>query len=199
MNSTEPSEECTGQPRTLREGVFTGTIEFRGERGFVQLEGPQAEGSMSVLPPWRCPEPEGLAPFAISSRLLGPHLRAGQGKKKVATLYAASRHCLCLFGASVRRDGSSTFFGVKAEEREGMKISRATLAEGKGSAFLFDHAKGTATLKPPPPLSGRASFAERPGRVLWRSTIRVPLPGAGPLRTDGPGFKASLSWENGSG
>ena len=194
LSSTEPGEGCTGKPRTLREGVFSGTFEFRGERGYVRMEAPQAAGSMSVISHWECPGAESLAPFASASRtaaLLRP--RAAQEKAGSASLYAISRRCQCLFGAGVRGRGETVFFGAKHERREGMEISRVTSVEGGTGAFLFDHAAGSATLRPPPPLSGHASFEERPGADLWRSTIRVPLLGADPLRTDGPGFQVSLS------
>lgn len=193
LDSTEPSPGCTGAPRTLREGIFTGTIDFTGERGYVRIEGPQAEGSMSVLPEWRCiDEPEH---FAGASRLLA---RDSQERIEHASLYAASRHCSCLFSAEMRHRGRkgqlkrSFFYGVKEERREGMEIYRATQAFGAPSALVFDAAAGTVTLRPPRPLSGRATLRARSGRYLWRSTIRVPLLGADPLRTGGPGFRAIL-------
>jgi hypothetical protein len=199
LDSTDPSEGCTGAPRTLREGVFTGTIDFTGERGYVRLEGPQAEGSMSVLPEWRCvDEPSSSLPFAGASRLLA---QSSKDESEHASLHADNRRCLCFFSAGMHhrdrkgRKGRSIFLGVKAESREGMEIVRATQAFGKPSAFVFNHTAGTATLRPPRPLSGRATFKERPGRDLWRSTIRVPLLGAAPLRTGGPGFRAGLQPE----
>jgi hypothetical protein len=197
LSSTEPGEGCMGKPRTLHEGIFSGTIEFTGERGYVRIEAPQADGSMSVISHWECPGAESLAPFANALRTAA-QLRPRGRKEEAgsASLYAASRHCQCLFGAGVRRHrggGQSTFFGARHERREGMEISRVTSVRGGAGAFLFDHAAGTATLRPPPPFSGYASYEERPGTDLWRSTIRVPLLGADPLRTDGPGFQASLS------
>src|SRR4029077_13550519 len=89
LSSTEPGEGCTGKPRTLREGVFSGTIEFRGERGYVRIDASQAAGSMSVISPWECPEAESLAPFANASpaaALLRP--RGARGKAQAASLYA---------------------------------------------------------------------------------------------------------------
>jgi len=83
--------------------------------------------------------------------------------------------------------------GAKIEIREGMDIWRATEVRGPASAFDFDHAAGTASLRPPAPFTGHASFAARPhGRGLWRSTIRVPLLGANPIDTGGPGFRVTL-------
>jgi hypothetical protein len=196
LNSTEPGEGCTGAPRTLREGVFAGTIDFTGERGFVRIEGPQATGSMSVISQWECPEAEAMDPFARVARLSAVTSRDEKGERESATLSAASRDCSCYFAAGVhhrRSGGKSIFLGAKLEEREGMDITRATQVIGPASAFDFDHKVGKATLRAPSPLSGRASFEARPhGRGLWRSTIRVPLLGADPLKTGAPGFAATL-------
>jgi hypothetical protein len=196
LNSTEPGEGCTGAPRTLREGIFAGTIDFTGERGFVRLEGPQATGSMSVISQWECPEAEAMDPFARPSRLLAATSRDKKGERESATLSAGSRGCLCYFAAGVHHrhsGGKSIFSGLKIEKREGMEIERGTQVRGPASAFEFDHSTGTATLRPPGPLSGHASFkTDSHGRGQWRSTIRVPLLGADPIDTGAPGFAASL-------
>jgi len=197
LDSTDPSAGCTGAPRTLREGVFSGTIDFTGERGYVRLEGPQATGSMSVLPEWRCLD-EPPYPFAGASR---SHDHEPRKESENASLHAENRRCLCFFSAGMHhrdrkgRKGRSIFYGVKVERREGMEIFRVTQVFGTPSDFVFNHEAGTATVRPPRPLSGQATFEERPGRDLWRSSIRVPLLGATPLRTGGPGFRARLQPE----
>ncbi len=198
LNSTEPGKGCTGAPRTLREGVFTGTIDFTGEREFVRIEGPQAIGSMSVISQWECPETKAMDHFARVSRLLATTSRDEKGERESATLSAVHRGFSCYFVAGVAHrhsGGKSIFLGVKLEMREGMEIVRATEVHGPASAFDFDfdHAAGTAALRPPAPFSGHASFeAGLHGRGLWRSTIRVPLLGAKPIDTGGPGFAATL-------
>jgi hypothetical protein len=181
------------EPRTLREGVFTGTIEFTGEHEYVQIEGPEAKGSMSVISQWECPEGEKLAPPARISQLSA---RSTRKESKSATLYAGSRRCSCLFAAGVHRGkkrGRSVFYGEQHESREGMEITRVTFASASASAFVVDHEAGTATLRPPPPFSGHAVFRRRShARDLWRSTIRVPVLGADPLRPGGPDSGAIL-------
>jgi hypothetical protein len=190
LDSTEPSEGCTGAPRTLREGVFSGTIDFTGERGFVRIAAPQVTGSMSVISQWECPDNE-FEPFRGGLRsALRP-----KGDDETASLHAYSRGCSCFFGAGLhdRSSGAkSIWYGAKAEEREGMQISRITSIRAAAGTFVFDQKAGTATLRAPSPLTGHAIYKRRPGRDLWRSTIRVPLLGAAPLRTDGPGFRAML-------
>jgi hypothetical protein len=200
LNSTEPGEGCTGAPRTLREGVFAGTIDFTGEREFVRIEGPQATGSMSVISQWKCPEVEAMGAFAGDSRLLAATSRGKKGGRESATLAAVRRDFSSYFVAGVAHrhsGGKSIFLGAKIEIREGMDIWRATEVRGPASAFDFDfdfdHAAGTASLRPPAPFTGHASFAVRPhGRGLWRSTIRVPLLGVKPIDTGGPGFRVTL-------
>jgi hypothetical protein len=195
LNSTEPGEGCTGAPRTLREGVFAGTIDFTGERDYVRIEGP-ATGSMGVISQWECPEAEAMDPFAPVARLSAATSRNEKGGRESATLSAGGRGCSCYFAAGVHHrysGGKSIFLGAKLEKREGMEITRASQVIGPASAFDFDHAAGKATLRPPSPLGGHATFETRPhGRALWRSTIRVPLLGADPIDTGGPGFAASL-------
>ena len=191
LSSTEPSEGCVGEPRTLREGVFTGTIDFTGELEYVRIEGLRAEGSMSVISQWQCPEES--TPFAGASRHLAPSSREG---RKSASLHAFSRRCGCAFDAGFHRGnkrGRSIFYGAQFEISEGMRILRLTSATAGASAFVFDHAAGTATLRPPRPFSGRATFQRRlHGRNLWRSTIRMPFLGAASLNPRGPDFGVEL-------
>lgn len=195
LNSTPPGEGCAGAPRTLREGVFSGMIDFTGEQGFVRIEEPQASGSMSVISQWECPEAEAMDPFARAQRLLAPSSRGERGERESATLYAGGHGCSCYFLAGVHHrlsGGKSVFIGIKREKREGMVIERATQARGPASAFDLDLGAGTVTLRPPAPLRGHASLEGRPGRDLWRSTIQVPLLGADPIDTGAPGFAAIL-------
>ena len=192
LSSTEPSEGCVGESRTLREGIFSGTIDFTGEREYVRIEG-EAAGSMSVIPEWQCPDIEEPMPFASAS---GPLALSSRKKRESATLYAGSRRCSCLFAGAVHRryrGGRSIFYLRREERHEGMEILRETLAKGGPTAFDFNHSAGTATVHPPPPFSGHASFRDHPhGRDLWRSTIRGPLLGAGSVSLFGPGSRAVL-------
>ncbi len=198
LDATEVSPGCTGPPRTLREGVFAGTIAFAGERGYVRIGAPQVEGSMSVFPHWQCPEEDGLNPFAAIPGIAQLSARSAARGRESASLVALGRDCSCFFGAGVHHrhsGGRSVFYGTQFERREGMEIARTTGGLGPASAFDFDfdHEARSAILDPPPPLKGHASFRAGDHRhPLWRSTIRVPLLGAAPLRTDGPGFGAAL-------
>jgi len=192
LDATEVSPGCTGAPRTLREGVFAGTIAFGGERGYVRIEAPQVEGSMSVFPHWQCPEEDGLNPFESIPGVPEPSARPAGRKRESASLVALNRDFSRFFGAGVHHrhsGGRSIFYGGQFERRERMEIARTTAARGPVSAFDYDHEAGTASLDPPPPLKGHAAYRARyRGHVLWQSTIRVPLLGAAPLKTYAPDF-----------
>jgi len=196
LSTTAPAGGCTGAPRTLREGVFTGTIAFTGERGYVRLEGPEASGTMSVISQWDCPGSEVALPYGNTSLLssLRPH-KAGS-ERESASLHLFSFRRPVAFAAGVHHrhsGGRSIFVGYKGELREGMEIIRSTAASGAASRFDYDHKAGTASLRPPRPLSGQATFKRRPdAKPLWRSTIKVPLLGADPIDTSGPGFRVGL-------
>ena len=185
LGSTAPSEGCTGNPRTLREGTFAGTIEFSGERGFVRIEAPAAEGSMSVVSQWQCPDPP-ARPSASSPR----------SGADAATLYAFGRSCDCYLVASVhfRRGGGSRFSAVQVERREGMEIVRASGASAGTGALVVDFATGTASIRPPLPFRGQARLEPRPGgRYLWRGAIRMPFLGSAPVSVTRPDFLISLN------
>lgn len=196
LDATEVSPGCTGAPRTLREGVFAGTIAFAGERGYVRIEAPQVEGSMSVFPHWQCPEEDGLNPFEPIPGVPQLSARPAGRERESASLVALSRDFSSFFGAGVHHrhsGGRSIFYGYQLERRERMEIARTTSALGPAAAFDYDHEAGSATLDPPPPLKGHAAFRTLDRRrTLWRSTIRVPLLGAAPLKPGGSGFGVGL-------
>jgi hypothetical protein len=193
LDETAPSPGCTGEPRTLREGAFAGKIAFAGERGFIRIEAPQVEGSMSVIAPWQCPQEDTLSPFEPVPGFARSSARPADRDRESASLVAFSRgHGF--FGAGVHHrhsGGRSIFYGAKEEHRERMTITRVTSVSGPASDFDFDPEAGTASLDPPQPLKGHASFKGDRRGGIWRSTIRVPLLGSAPLRT-GHGFGAAL-------
>ncbi len=191
---------CEGRPSTFSEGLFIGTIEFTGEREYVRIEAAQVKGTMSVWreSEWQCPRHKRPIRLQGAPRLstLSPRQQS-DAEKEPTSLGAIDYRCLCFFAAYAVRDrrgrGPTTFVGTKLEEREGVKINRVTSAKAGASAFVFDHAAGTARVHPPRPFSGNATFKRRPHRRdLWRSTIQVPLLGADPLSIRGRGFRAAL-------
>jgi hypothetical protein len=189
-----PPKGCSGPPSILGKGDFVGTISFTGERDFVHVEASRVNGILDVEreAEWKCPGRGGpeFRPSAPRRSSVWLERRSEAGSEP-ATLAAKESGCRCYFAAYARRDrhgrGPTFFVGVRSEEREAMKIVRGTYARAGASTFVFDHAAGTATVRPPAPFSGHASFARHPhSPALWKSTLRIPLLGAEPLSFDGP-------------
>jgi hypothetical protein len=170
------------------------TYEVPGDRGNPGQRGDERVARIGMA----LPSTQGSGASSGPSGASGAQLSSASEAERVpATLSAFSRSCLCVFLASTERDrrgrGPSTFFGAKFEKHEGMEINRLTYAEAGASAFVFNHAAGTASVRPPHPFTGHAAFRRRPGRRdLWRGAVRVPLLGADPLVIRGTSFRAKL-------
>lgn len=188
LNSTEPSEGCTGEPRTLREGTFAGTIDFTGERNYVRIKAAQAEGSMSVISQWECPEETNSL-----ARTARPLALSSGSEERAASLIAFGYRCGCTFAAGLhfhKGRARTIFYGLKGEKREGMEIARGVVARGGAPTFAVDLMAGNATVRPPRPFRGQATlergFGDDP---RWRSTIRMPFLGTA---STGPGSFVEL-------
>jgi hypothetical protein len=196
LERTPPPPGCRGEPWTHTEGVFIGTIQFTGERNYVRIEETRAKGTMSSNPPWQCRDRKGLIRPETTIRPSASNLLERREPEEAA-LYAHNPRCRCFFSAFAIPDSKnrtqSLFYGAKIENREGMKISRLTLAIAGASAFEFDHQAGVAKVEPPHPFTGAATFVRRKGRDLWQSSLRVPLLGADPVSLRGGGFRVRLA------
>lgn len=179
LSSTEPSEGCTGEPRTLREGTFAGTIDFTGERNYVRMKAAQAEGSMSVISQWQCPE----EPTTFA-----------RAEERAASLLVFGGRFVFAAGLHFHKGRArSIFYGFKVESREGIEIVRGVVARGGASAFAVDLEAGTATVRPPRPFRGQATLKRGLGdRPLWRSKIRMPFLGAESINPRGPDLDVDL-------
>jgi hypothetical protein len=185
MLAVPPPKECKGEPTMFREGFFAGTIKFTGEREYVLFDKTQVDGKMNVnrKSEWQCPRRKGLRSLRSASRTSA----AASGRRRrerQAWLIVSSASCNCALFVYAERDakrrGPTGFLGVQREELDGMEISRNTYSEGGSSAFVYDHAAGTATAHPPRPFSGDGAFKRRRnGHNLWRSTIQIPFLGVG--------------------
>lgn len=195
--ATEPPKGCTGKPSRSSEGVFEGTMRFRGERDYVQIDAVRVNGRMSVNRRWQCPQ-HGSSARRGDTRSPDPFGFQARSARATAALSASSSVCRCYFLATAVRDGrglgSTNFYGLKVENRERMEITRTTSVRANPPAFVFNHANGTANVHPPLPFRGDATFESRiHGRDLWTSTIRIPLLGVDPLQIAGPSFQVKLT------
>jgi hypothetical protein len=187
MRKGKLEEQCTGKPETIRYGVFAGTIRFRGEGGYTSVDARRATGRLSSGTKIKCVFPNlrpGSGPAARAahaSRQVPPSLVASQGRQRVFAVEVSG---------GKRR---SPFFSAFSQEQRGrMEIFRNVFAEAPLSSFAFASDLSSATVQPPQPFQGEASFQRTPASPTWSGTLSVDFPGREGVRLAGPRFEADL-------
>lgn len=184
------SIECSGAEEG--EAVFEGTFDFTGENGYVQIEADHAEGSFQIYPePKNCPQKRlarRAARYHPSYSDEGVTLQAKAGSPAKRGV----REIIVLDDGHRRH--KVAVFATLAEKREGMTVARGVqLAAGSG-AFHWNLEKGTATLRPPAPFTGSATFTRRGhnGHGAWKGSLTMPILGGEPVELAGGEFRASM-------
>jgi len=167
-------------PTTYAVGYYEGTIEFHGEGGYTDASATKVEGTVPDLP---C----GFIGESIGGRNPGARLAAE------------------IFGET------SLGFRVYKNEPKGPAVFDAFIAEASGDVGIVRSVKATgtpgsftyaatsrgdleATVKPPPPFTGSASFSKRAhGKARWKGDLRVDFPGHSDVKLTGPKALASLT------
>jgi hypothetical protein len=179
---------CGGGPSIRQDGVFRGTIKFRGERGFTRAKADSARGFFFREPKENC---KGKG-------------HSGQSSTPIYSLAARTKvpGGVLAFVASKSPPGSefaghTSYFAVELKHRHGMRSSRVAAASSySGTGFeMTGPAKRpeAATISPPAPFSGAASFHSISGlSAEWTGNLVVELPGAGSVHLAGPQFRSQL-------
>jgi hypothetical protein len=178
--------------------AFEGTFTFTGERGYVHVDAPHAEGSVTANPaPPGCPPASSARTASAARRAVPYHPVYG---RHGATLYARSgspgkgplRQFEIVDGAD-KGPHRLRITAFDSERLEGVTISRGVQMTAPSSAFRRNLAAGTATVRPPALFTGSAHFARRAqGPPAWTGSLRMPIFGGDPVRLAGPGFRATL-------
>lgn len=178
-------EQCTGKPETVRYGAFVGTIRFRGEGGYTSVRVRQAQGRLSSGHKFKCVFPNLRPRFGEAGHGLPripPSLGAAQGRQRI-------------FGvefSSGRRE-SILYSAVSQERRGRIEIFRNVFAEAPPASFDFASDLSSATVHPPKPFHGEASFQRTLAEPTWSGTLSVSFPGRDDVRLAGPRFTARFA------
>lgn len=176
-----PPKSCHGREQEVRSGTFVGSIRFRGERGYTKLNSHRAHGAMAELRSWKCPD--------ASDR----HPQNAAGFPVLAAYTPGDRSVFAAIGGSPQLP--IRFFVAGTLEQVGaLRIQRSILTEGTRTSFEASDDLGSATVAPPKPFFGTASFVrEADGTTEWSGALGVALPGAPNIALTGPAFKADLA------
>lgn len=184
-------------------GTFVGTIDFRGERGYTRVSATRAQGGVG--------NSHALAGNRENAECRSFMVGGGAMKKaEFASLEAWSRKEGLYFTAIATTSvegstapsatGSNVLVGAGSYTKENeLEISRSVVIAAPVADFGFDDPLDRATVDPPAPFTGKATFRKTAGgKTSWSGSLAVPIPGLGRVPLTGPGFHAKISKSNGT-
>ena len=164
---------CRGTLRR-RVGVWRGTVQFEGEDDFAAGSATRAKGYHEV--------PQGQYQCTGSD---DPYVILGARSPSNGSAFYAEQ---------VLRPGAMPIFDATQGETQGdVTITGEARVLGQASQFSYDQDYTHATVSPPWPFSGTATF-DGPNYApdSWSGDLAAELPGMGTTALTGPGDTASL-------
>jgi hypothetical protein len=190
---------CKGDPSIVEKGVFVGSIRFHGKRGFTRVDARRIAGVVGKQGAQTCRSRKtGKNVQSVSL----PSSQEGQDEG-VLQLIAGTPSAHRRFDAiSLETPGvvepPSTIFEAAVSRNEGDLSVTSMAIVGSAPASTFDipdplHPFSAATVEPPAPFSGRASFElKTPTHGEFSGDLAVDLPGLGRVPLTGPGTAAGI-------
>jgi hypothetical protein len=198
--STEDQKTgCKGGPAIIEKGFYVGSFSFHGTDGFTRATAHRVRGTITRQPTEICREPS--APKASRER----EGSAGGEEAKQVDLNVSTRSGDVTFMAQQTVEpfegGSTTHanFSASTYRRAGRVTISAFLFSffgAKPSAFEYPEPHTEATITPPAPFSGSATYlSEGPKKSSWTGDLSVDLPGFGRVPLTGKKFTATIAEE----
>lgn len=172
---------CKGRVQTRRNGRFAGVIRFRGERGFTSVRAAGGRGSvyrgyrMVCKSPRRVDSPPRQEPPTTS-------LSAVSSRYPRAPWFSVFKQ------EPARKPAFATWEGAQytartIERQPGLDVFRQASAAATPATFAVSPLGAspvTATVAPPEPFTGTASYEKQlGGAVTWSGDLAIELPGRG--------------------
>jgi hypothetical protein len=198
-------DRCKGEPTTVESGYFEGSFVFHGERGFTSVQAPRLKGSITRQGALDCAFGEAVHGHGNEGRRVesqevgggeGPEFHLLAGEESADLLLQANRDT----GPSGSPIGVTTNFEVS--DRSGkagafqVDRSASVFATRAADAFRVPNLAeplAEATLEPPAPFSGTATFKlEGPQTASWTGDLTVELPGLAKLPLTGKKILAGI-------
>jgi hypothetical protein len=158
---------------------YEGTIEFHGEEGYTEVSATSAPLDDVTL----------CFTGGEGGRSPGKSLPGARiDVEKRSNEYELE------FDASQRRPGARTAVKAEIDELRGeFAIERVAWAFAPAGALRYDRDLQTATLEPPAPFAGHATFNRNASRAhQWTGNLTVDFPGRSDVPLTGRGFWADL-------
>jgi hypothetical protein len=184
---------CRGANRfSIHRGVFVGTIRFRGEDGYVNIDAKRAQGVVEGIAP-RCAHRSASQPSPGQSQqaegLAGDPLE----ELEVSFVGASWRENVSSASvAGIGIFGRVLFFATTGESTGQLAKLRFASATSGARGLNFNDALTRARLAPPAPFDGTGVYKAAPdGKKTWSGSLTASFPDTRLLLV-GPQFKPEL-------
>jgi hypothetical protein len=159
--------KCGGEPVTFEPDVYQGTFEFRGEQGYTEVVATRIPEFSRFFVDFGC---------SVSSR--GETSGHGLPGARLRALAGRGRHRTSL-QVNANRPGARVFYEAEVTEKRGrIAIQRSVTGRAPASAFEWDPFLRAATVEPPAPFSGHATFRRDASAAnRWSGDLSVDFPG----------------------
>lgn len=186
-----PDRNCKGRSDLIREGVFSGTIEFEGEEGFTKVEAGSARGTVFESFKQVCK----ISPSGHPSKLTFKLLDATNDHESEEIVVSAST----LVSSSKPKFAVASIEAILSANRHGMSVTKSVSSLAHLNLLKLTGPGGSlqsALVTPPPPFTGTGSFQlTSKTSATWTGTLSTEFPGTGPVSLAGPEFSPSLCVE----
>ena len=176
---------CGGRARISQPGIFVGMVRFNGEQGFTRVTVGHARGFVYRSFKESCKVSKSNGHSAGSIYLAERAKADGR-----TTVFSATKPT----GGSPFA-GTCFYFVSQWQTRHGMTSVKVAATKAAGNTFIVtgSNQPESATITPPSPFSGTASFHASGGALAeWQGTLTVDLPGVGTVGLTGTQFMPKL-------
>jgi len=183
-----PDRGCSGKKGTVESGTWVGTVDFKGEQGFTSVHATRGRAEFSKTPRWTCKGEEEEGSLA-GIRWTSLEASANRGAFVLASRIESQAH------PSI----DTSFFVAAIGERLGGRLSavRSISADAPIDAFALTEEAGSvtsATVSPPAPFTGTATFQRTAGsKGSWSGSLVGDFPGRSNVALAGPKFSAKIA------
>jgi hypothetical protein len=182
VDRLRPPKSCKGREQVVRSGAFVGSIKFRGESGYTRLNAHRVYGTMASPRSWKCPD----TPYS--------HPKNAASLPAVLGAFTPHSHVVFVAIGGSEQLPFRLFIAGTSERHGALRIRRSALAEGKPVSFDVLEDLSSATVSPPKPFAGTATFKRNAdGSTEWVGTLSVALPGVESTALTGPTFTTNLA------
>lgn len=165
---------CGGPAIPIENGHYEGTISFHGEEGYTAVEATSAPADFDSLLNVICGP---VSDELVTSGLPGARLSVQAGQPSEPSRFSVIKN---------RPAGRARFVVGVDETRGSIQISRILGLLAPPRSFRYDPDLRIATVRPPAPFAGAASFhREATATNRWSGNLTVDLPGRSDMRLTG--------------